>query len=303
MSADTTAAEGAPAERAWWSVLNPAAMGAILIWSGTAPFSKYALREFPILSYIVVRPIVGVAILLLILAVRRQPISVDRADIPRLVLTGMFGIGLSQMSYAGALSSTSVAHTVVLGSVSPLLIAGYRLGIKRQKLPGRSMIGLLGGFLGVVILMSATGGGAETSLGGDALALLSAVTWMGATMWPAALIAKYGSLRASVWLFGSAFLLTLPLGVWSVPGTLASGPSWLAWGGLVYAAVFGLVVGNMLWQRAVQELGGAGTLVYLYLQPVGAMILAALFLGEVLSPVQAIGGALALAGVALVRRD
>ena len=38
-------------------------------------------------------------------------------------------------------------------------------------------------------------------------------------------------------------------------------------------------------------------------QPIGAMILAALWLGERLSPIQAVGGALALAGVGLVRRD
>ena len=48
--------------------------------------------------------------------------------------------------------------------------------------------------------------------------------------------------------------------------------------------------------------GASRTLIYLYLEPVGAMILAALFLGERLTPLQALGGALALVGVALVRR-
>jgi drug/metabolite transporter (DMT)-like permease len=151
--------------------------------------------------------------------------------------------------------------------------------------------------------MTAASGKTQTSLLGDALALLAAVTWMAATIWPAALIKKYGQLRASFWLFGSAFLLTVPLGASTLPEALDKNPSLLAWGGLIYAAVFGLVIGNMLWQRAVQQLGGAGTLVYLYLQPVGAMVLAALTLGERLSPFQALGGALALLGVALVKRD
>ena len=105
-----------------------------------------------------------------------------------------------------------------------------------------------------------------------------------------------------VWMFGSSLLATAPVGVWYLPRIIDRTPGVLAWGSLVYAALFGMVVGNFLWQRAVQQLGGVRTLVYLYLQPVGAMVLAALFLGERLSLLQAVGGLLALAGVALVRR-
>ena len=284
------------------SVLNLAAIGAIMIWSATAPFSKFALREFPVLAYTLIRPVISIAILAVFLIYRWQPIRVDRSDLPRLVLTGLIGIGVSQLCYTAALDRTSVAHTVIIASTSPLLVAGYRLGVKRKRLPRRSLGGLIGGFTGVIVLMLGAGQTAGTSLTGDLLALISAISWMGATLWPVSLIKKYGSVRANMWMFGSSLLATAPVGVWYLPRIIDRTPGVLAWGSLVYAALFGMVVGNFLWQRAVQQLGGVRTLVYLYLQPVGAMVLAALFLGERLSLLQAVGGLLALAGVALVRR-
>jgi drug/metabolite transporter (DMT)-like permease len=285
------------------SLFNLSAIGSIAIWSGTAPFSKYALREFPVLAYTIMRPVFGIAILAAILLYRHQRLTVDRKDLPLIVVTGMIGIGASQLTYTGALDRTSVAHTVIIASMSPLFVAAYRLAVKHQRLPGRSLFGLFGGFVGVVVLMLGSRHSTDTSLVGDLLALISAVTWMGATMWPVRLIKKYGSLRTNLWMFGSSLLTTAPFGIWFLPDVFRETPSPLAWAALLYAAVFGMVTGNVLWQRAVQQLGGARTLVYLYLQPVGAMLIAALVLGERLSPLQAAGGVIALVGVALVRKE
>jgi drug/metabolite transporter (DMT)-like permease len=285
------------------SVLNLSAIAAIVLWSATAPFTKYALREVPVLVYTMARPLVSVLILAGLLLYQRKGLLVDRADLPRLIATGMVGIGASQLCFTTALSRTSVAHTVIIASTSPLLVAAYRMLVRRQRLPLPAIIGLCGGFGGVVILMAGTGNGSETSLLGDSLALLSSITWMGATMWPVALIKKYGSPRTNLWMFASSLLVSAPVGLWSLGSVIENPPGAYAWGSLVYTALFGMVVANYFWQRAVQQVGGPRTLVYLYLQPVGAMAIAALLLGERLSPLQAAGGLLALVGVSLVRRD
>jgi drug/metabolite transporter (DMT)-like permease len=96
--------------------------------------------------------------------------------------------------------------------------------------------------------------------------------------------------------------LLVPVGLSSIRVALSAPPPALAWVSLVYTAL-GMLVGNTLWQKAVQEIGPTRTLVYLYLEPVLALMLAALFLGERLTPLQALGGLLALLGVALVRKE
>jgi drug/metabolite transporter (DMT)-like permease len=101
----------------------------------------------------------------------------------------------------------------------------------------------------------------------------------------------------------SSILIILPVGIFSVADSLDDPPSLGAWGSLVYSALFGVLIGSSLWQLAVRQLGANRTLIYLYLEPVGAVALAALFLGERLGPMQAAGGLLALIGVALVRKN
>ncbi|MCC6793183.1 MAG: DMT family transporter, partial [Thermomicrobiales bacterium] len=153
-----------------------------------------------------------------------------------------------------------------------------------------------------VLLVSGAGGSGGATLLGDLLSLGAAVTWMAATIWPASLLAKYGTLRTTFWMLAASVLVTLPVSLVSVADSLRDPPSVAAWGSLVYSAFFGMFIGNALWQLAVRQLGAARTLSYLYLEPVGALALAALFLGERLGLMQAAGGLLALIGVALVRR-
>lgn len=267
-----------------------------------SPLAKWALEEFPTLAYTAFRPIFAAAMLLVVLLVRRQSVRIDRADVPRLLLAGSIGMGLSQFCYLGGLARTSVTHNVILISCSPLLAALYRWLIRRDQLDSRSTLGVLGGFAGVVLLVSGAGGSGNASLLGDLLSLGAAITWMGATIWPAPLHAKYGTLRITFWLLTSSIVVIVPVSVVSMAGSLADPPSLAAWGSLVYSALFGVLIGSSLWQLAVRQLGANRTLIYLYLEPVGALALAALFLGERLSLMQAVGGLLALIGVALVRK-
>jgi drug/metabolite transporter (DMT)-like permease len=95
--------------------------------------------------------------------------------------------------------------------------------------------------------------------------------------------------------------LIVPLSIPSLRSLARDVPPSLAWGALLYAAM-GTLVGNTLWQSAVQQVGPARTLIYLYLQPFMALLIAAIILGDRLTPMQAVGGLLAIGGVMLVKK-
>src|SRR4051794_18888177 len=180
------------------------------------PVAKWALAEFPSLAYTVLRPVIAVSALFGYLAIRRLPIGIERRDVKRILIGGTLGMGSSQLFYIGGLSRTSVSHNVILISCSPLLMAGYRLIVKRQRLDNRSLFATLGGFLGVVLLVWGAGGSNDASVLGDVLSLCGAIAWMVATIVPAPLLPKYGTLRTSAWLLLAALLGILPIGFVSV---------------------------------------------------------------------------------------
>ncbi len=287
--------------RRFSAAISVTALAAVLIWSGVAPFGKYALEDFPTLAYVAYRPVIAFLTLFAILAVRGQPVGVQRTDAKRFVVAGAFCIGLSQLLFIGGLARTSVAHLIILASTSPLIASLYRWLRYAQQPTRRSALGLALGFLGVIIVVGDAGGSQGTSISGDLMALGAAAVWVGATVLPQPLVDRYGAPRATGWLLIAAAGLVVPLGLSGMVSTIQHPPPAMAWASLVYTAM-ALLAGNTLWQRAVQQIGPGKTLVYLYLEPVLSLIIAAIVLGERLTPTQVIGGIFALGGVMLVQQ-
>jgi drug/metabolite transporter (DMT)-like permease len=267
-----------------------------------APFGKYGLDEIPTLAYAALRPVIAAVVLFGFLWLRRRPIGILRDDWSRMAVAGFGCMGVSQLLFIGGLSLTSVAHCIILATTSPLLAAVIR-GVFRREVPDRqTMFGMLTGFAGVVVIVSDAGSTAGTSLAGDLISLGSALAWVGATMMPRPLVVRYGAPVATAWMLVGSAALLVPIGSFQIVEMARNPPSTGGWLALIYGGAIGMLGGNALWQRAVQEIGAARTFVYLYLEPVAAMILAALVLGERLTVSQGIGAVLALAGVAMVRK-
>ena len=98
---------------------------------------------------------------------------------------------------------------------------------------------------------------------------------------------------------------TIPLVLISIPDLRrqdwANVPP-LAWGALLYSAVFAVTVGYTIWYASVQRVGNARTAIYSNLTPVVAILFAWLTLGDALAPLQLLGGAIVLAGLIVTRK-
>lgn len=273
----------------------------MLIWSAIAPFSKYALADFPTLAFMAFRMVIAGVAVFFLLGVTRKPMGIDRADIPKFLVAGTGFFGMSTLLFTGGLSRTTVAHMVILASTSPLIAAVYRWLAHGERPDRRSLVAMLIGFVGVLVVVSDASAAEGASVVGDLMGLAAATLWVGMTIYPQPLVKKYGAMRATGWLVLAAVLLIVPLSIPSLGAVARNTPPPLAWGALLYAAM-GTLFGNTLWQQAVQQVGPARTLIYLYLQPFLALLIAAVVLGDRLTPVQAIGGLLAIGGVMLVRK-
>ena len=281
--------------------INPTAFVTVLIWSAIAPFTKYALADFPPLAFMALRMSIAGGLIFLFLAMRRSPMSIERVDVPRFLLAGIVLFGCSTVLFTEGLSRTTVAHMIILASTGPLIGAVWR-GVAHREIPDRRSLLAMGvGFAGVLIVVGDASASEGASVAGDLMGLASAALWVGMTVYPQPLVRKYGALRSTGWFILASLLLIVPLSLPSWGSVRAEVPPMLAWGALLYAAV-GTLIGNTLWQSAVQQIGPARTLIYLYLQPFLALLIAAIILGDRLTPLQAIGGLLAIGGVMLVRK-
>ncbi len=279
-----------------WLHLEP--LVAVLLWGGIYPGAKLGLHDIPVLSFTYLR--ILLAMVVLFAAAR----SARALTLPRALWTPLFRAGLAQTMFQllliAGLRWTTAGNSAILLATAPLLTAGWLALTGREHIGSRHWYGFVLGFAGVGLVVQSGGPGVTWShLGGDLIALgaAGAWAWYGLVIGP--VVGTLGAVPATGWTMLVAALFFTPL---SLPEVVAHGwrsVSWAAWAGLIYGATAGMVLAMALWGRAIHRLGPKQTMIYVYLEPVSAVVIAAVLLGEALSPIQGVGALLTFAGVAL----
>ncbi len=97
-------------------------------------------------------------------------------------------------------------------------------------------------------------------------------------------------------------LLLLPFAIGERGWTKLAAAPILAWAGTLYLAVFGTVLPFVLLYEGVRRIGAGRATSFAFLVPIFGVVSSVLILGEHLSRLTVIGGALVLAGLWLVQR-
>jgi len=197
----------------------------------------------------------------------------------------------------GGLAWTTAGRGAILLATSPLLAAAWEAVTGRARVSRRRWSGLLLGVLGAGLVARGGTDLAWTEVGGNLLALGAAGAWAWYSFAIRPVVARVGSLRATAWTMLIALVLLGPVGAVQLAHLPWTTISLSAWVGVAYGATAGMVVAMTLWGRSAHRLGPVDTMVYVYLEPVSAVLLAAILLGESLTPGQGAGALLALIGV------
>jgi drug/metabolite transporter (DMT)-like permease len=277
-----------------WVHLEP--LLAVILWGGIYPGVKFGLRDIPVLSFACLRILLAM-VLLFALSNRMQTLMLRRDLWKPVVRAGLAQMAFQTLLIAG-LRWTTAANSAILLATAPLMTAGWLVLTGREYLVRRQWQGLVLGLCGVgLVVQGGAVGLAWSQLGGDLLALgaAGAWAWYGLAIGP--LVGALGTLRATGWTMIVSACLFIPLSLTELVGHTWSRVSWEAWAGLVYSATAGMVVAMALWGRAIHQLGPKQTMIYVYLEPISAVVIAAALLGESLSSIQAVGALLAFIGV------
>jgi drug/metabolite transporter (DMT)-like permease len=247
---------------------------------------------------------VGLALIpLLIVAMARPRKSGVRpanlADCIMLALPGLF-LATDLVTWHLSLHMTSVANATLLANLAPIFVAAIGWLFLRAKITKLFLLGLLTAMVGIVTLKGGLSGLANGDLRGDGLATVAALFYAGYILVIGRLRSRFDTLQIMVWSTTAAAVCLLPIAFF-IEGTLlpASLFGWLMLIGLAFISHAG---GQVAITYALAYLPPAFSSLTLLLQPVVAAILAWILLNEAIGPLQAIGGAIVLAGILIARR-
>jgi drug/metabolite transporter (DMT)-like permease len=275
-----------------------------VIWGVNYSVIKYGTSVVLPLAYNGVRIMLAAAALSAI-AVMWGGSAPSRRDVFGLLALGALGNGVYQVFFIEGLARTRAGEAALVVGASPALMAlfGRMRGIERVNTRGALGIALSIFGVGLIVFGRAASGenGQGGSLLGDLLVLCGSLCWAVYTIF----LIPFTN-RVSGWwvtaltIIGGSLVLAVVGGRDILAEHWASVPAG-AWAAILYSGLGALVIAYIFWYYGVRKLGPTRTALYGNLQPLIALLVAWLTLGEVPTSWQAVGAATIVSGVLLTR--
>jgi drug/metabolite transporter (DMT)-like permease len=236
------------------------------------------------------------AVLLLLLARLRGEAMPRGRQLGALALLGGVGYVVESACYFSALSRISAGLTALLLYLYPALVVVLSAVLLRHR-PSRVAVGcVIVATIGTALTIGPVAGGQSA---GVLLGLAAAASYALYIVLSSQAISGVGPFATSAVVMGSCGLVYDAFAV----ATGAELPhSSSAWAALAGVTALGTVVAVAAFFAALPLLGPSDTAVLSTLEPVVSVAVAAVALGERLTPLQAAGGALVIAAVVVLAR-
>ena len=269
-----------------------------LLWGSSFTFIKEALAGLSPAQLVLARLVLGAAVLLSIVAVRRMGLPRGAAAWGHLAAAALFGnvIPFLLLSYGERTAGAGIAG-VLVGATPLLTLSVAAFALAEERATARKLIGLLVGFAGLVVVIAPwrTGFGAA---GGELACFGAAVSYAAGFVY----VRKYLSPRHLP-------PMSLAAGQLSMAVVLQAAVSpFLQWGAvsltprvtvsIVLLGVLSTGLAYVLYFQLIAEVGATTASAVNYLVPIAAVVVGALTLGERITLTTVAGGVIVLAGMA-----
>jgi drug/metabolite transporter (DMT)-like permease len=280
------------------------------IWGANFSAIKYALRDFPEVSFNAMRLVLaGAVFLVAILRLQRQSAAGERPPQPRLtrrewatlVMLAVVGTVLYQLFFLAGLARTSVANSALMFGCTPVAVAIMSSVAGHERLTAARWAGAALSLAGIYALVGHRAELSAASFVGDLLVFCGMLCWSLYSVAAQPMLRQHSPLVVTGWAMMIGAVL---YGIVAFPSLIAT--DWarisaLSWLLMAASSLLALAVSYMIWYTAVQTIGSARTAVYSNLTPIVAMVVAAIWLGERITGQQLLGAALILSGIAVTR--
>jgi len=228
--------------------------------------------------------------------------GIKKEHLVRFILCGLTGIAINQTLFIKGLTMTSTIHASLLMLCTPLLITILAFWILKEKITWAKAAGLALGIGGAVLLIMSKEKSGTSSIAGDTLIVLNAISYTLFFILVKPLMNEYPPLHVIRWVFTFGLIMILPFG-WiqfsAIQWPLFEWPHFVS---LLSIVLFGTFLAYLFNAYGLRQLGAGVTGSYIYTQPVFTAVIAILILNERFTIEKLLAGVLIFTGVFLVSR-
>lgn len=278
----------------------------VVFWGYNFVALKFVNQQIQPLALGLIRWVMGMAGMMLLCAIIKVPLKVDRRDLPLTLLQGFFSMGLYMIIFLVGVSMTSAAEAAIILATAPIFTAICAAALKQEKLNPVVLAWAAIAFGGVSLVVlggaPASAKDASSRLLGDLIMLLSSVLWAISATLSRPLVIKYSPftvLTVSMW---GAIPIWLVFGLGPTLATHFADISFVTWAHLLFVVIFAGILGFVGFYMGVSRIGAPGAMLYQYCVSPLATIFSFVVLKTGLGWLQLLGFGLVLFGVIMANR-
>jgi drug/metabolite transporter (DMT)-like permease len=284
---------------------NTGAFVAAVLFGSSVVAVRVVVQEVPPLSLAVLRFGHGglLLVFVLLLVGARDLLRVKWHDLPLLILLGAVLFTVFPVTFNASLLLIEASRGALILATIPLWSVLLARLARSERLAPRQLVGVFLSLGGVALALAERGLGSRGGLGslvGDGLMLVTALCGAAYGVLAQRAFARYKALTVTTYAMVLGTLLLLPVAL--VEGLVGVLPQLdrQTVALLVFLGMFGGALGFFLWTFALTRLTPTQVAVYINLNPLVAMVLAAALLAERLTIIFVAGFGAVLLGVLLV---
>ena len=280
------------------------------LWGGTFVAGRFLGPELPAMAAAALRFLLAsLTLLVFLLLVHRQPWPrLNWRQTAQVCALGLVGIFAYNLCFFYGLSQVSASRASLIVALNPAGIALLAWLLYREHLSPLKLSGIAACIVGamlVIISRDPNALGSTWGVGQGELLILGCVaSWTIYTVCARPMTASIGPLfTVSFSIFaGSAMLLACAWWQGELTISVLSQISAAQWLSLAYLGVLGSALAYIWYYAAIARIGAMRSGAFIALNPLSAVLLSVLLLGEQINLLIAIGGAIAIVGIYLCNR-
>jgi drug/metabolite transporter (DMT)-like permease len=278
-------------------------LSAAAIWGGMYVVSKVVMETISPFTLITSRLLLGIGVLYFVI-LWRGGLRISRRSFWQVFWVGAIGYGVSLgFQFVGTKLSTAANGSLVT-SATPAFVLLFAALILGERITPRRLIALALATLGVIAVIDPRTARLEPDLfWGNISLVMAAITWALYSVLIRKVTREVDVLTTSMIAFVGGLVVSMPLSIAEISrgGIGEITPAIIA--GVLFLGIVSTALAMFLWNTAFAELPAGVASLTFFAQPVVGTILGVIFLGDQITPMFIIGGALIGTGILISAKE
>ena len=276
-------------------------------WAGAFIAGKLSVPFIPAFTLTFLRFFIATIILYFVVRSKdKSNYKLTKKDIPIFLFTGIIGMFGYHIFFFTALKYTTAINSSLIGATNPIVTTILCVIFLKDKITPKRAIGIILSFLGVFLTITSANFSLMRDLSlnkGDLLMLIAVCMWAAYSVFSKKVMHRFSPLILTFYTFLFCTLFLIPFVLYEKPWVFMGQVPYYSFLAVVYMSIFASVIGYLVQQMSIKQIGPSKTSIFINLVPICSIIFSVTILKESISIIKVFTTLLIITGVYICQKN